>query len=30
MLEDALQRPADSIAAVIEKISTENPDHSSK
>jgi outer membrane protein TolC len=29
-LEDALQRPADSIAAVIKKISTEAPNHSSK
>jgi outer membrane protein TolC len=29
-LEDALQRPADSITAVIEKISSENPNHSSK
>ncbi|MGA9042335.1 MAG: TolC family protein, partial [Terriglobales bacterium] len=29
-LEDALQRPTDSIAAVIETISTENPNHSSK
>ncbi|HEY5042264.1 MAG TPA: TolC family protein [Verrucomicrobiae bacterium] len=29
-LEDALQRPADSIAAVIKKLSTENPNHSSK
>ena len=29
-LEDALQRPADSIAAVIEKISFETPNHSSQ
>ena len=29
-LEDALQRPADSMAAVIKKLSTENPNHSSK
>ena len=29
-LEDALQRPADSIAAVIRKISTESPNHFSK
>ena len=29
-LENALQRPADSIAAVIEKISTENPNPSSE
>jgi outer membrane protein TolC len=29
-LEDALQRPADSIAAAIEKISSENYNHSSK
>ncbi len=29
-LEDALQRPADSIAAVIEKISAANPNQSSK
>ncbi len=29
-LEDALQRPADSISAVIKNISTENPNHFSK